>query len=265
MIAFLLAYGRVTNALSRSIGMRFLPGCRGNQSAVGLALQSILQYHSSGDFLARDVQLNRMALLAKNLAEIGDFSKSLLGHYRKLIKNSRNTDDFFGTRFEINTAATLIRLRLRFEKAESPDFIVLTEFGKAGIECTSARIRKEKHDQSLLYKIESALRDKSKKEYSGPDTALFVDITNLVYRTLHSGAGLHDLLDREALAGVVRQFDFGNLTLFTYLSDRERGGIESAYARIDHFRMGRALASLLDVCLPHGRLPLHEFAVPEEG
>jgi hypothetical protein len=204
-------------------------------------------------------------LFAKNLREIYEFDKSLYRDYKKIIKRSQNIDNFFGIRFEINITAKLIRRKIPFEKTESPDFSIDFHLGKAAIECTSTRLRKEKEDYDLLYKIESAIRRKSKKEYSNLHTALFLDVTNLVYEVLNAGASLTKLLDRDKLSGIVRKFDFGNITLFTYLSDSKRGGIESVYTRIDHIRIESGLASLLGICFPHGSLALHEFAVPEEG
>lgn len=265
MIDFLVAYSTVTNSLSNLLGMRFFPGTRDSSSAIGLTLEAILRYHNSGNVLARDVQLNRMALLAKHLKEIHEFDKSLSRDFKKTIKRSRNINEFFGIRFEINITATLIRHKIPFEKTESPDISIDFQFGKAAIECTSARLRKEKDHYNLLYKIESAIRSKSKKEYSNLHTALFLDITNLVYEILNAGTNLSKLLDRDILFGIVRIFNFGNLTLFTYLSDIKRGGIESAYTRIDHPQIESGLASLLGICFPFGSPALHEFAVPEEG
>jgi hypothetical protein len=265
MMDFLFAFSQVVSDLSALLGMEFLPDSRDNESAIGLALQSIFNYHNRGDVLSRGILLNRMALLAKNLREIHDFDLSLLGHFEKIIRKSRNIDGFFGTRFEINIAATLIRHETPFEKTESPDFTIRHESGKIGIECTSARMRKDKDTSDLLYKVEAAIRSKSSKDYSDLRAALFLDVTNLVYRTLKAGASLYTLLDREKLPDIVNRFRFGNLTLFTYLPDISRGGIQSAYTRVDHLRIQQHLASLLDVCFPFGSVPLDRFAVPEEG
>jgi hypothetical protein len=265
MIEFLVAYSKVTISLSNILGMEFVPGSPDNDTAIGRTLDAIFHYHNSGDVRARDVQLNRMALLAKNLMELQSFDASLFEDFKKTILASGNVDNFFGTRFEINIAATLARSTIPFRKSEAPDFLIDAGFGMAAIECTSARIRKQRQDYDLRYKIVSSLRGKTNKEYSNLHTALFLDITNLVYKTLDAGKSLSKLLDRKHLARKMSEFDFGNLTLFTYLSDSERGGIESAYARIDHPEIDRGLTALLDSCFPFGALPLNEFAVPEEG
>lgn len=265
MIDFLVAYSKVTVSLSNLLGMKFVPDSPDNDTAIGRTLDAIFHYHNSGDARARDLQLNRMALLAKNLMEIQAFDTSLFEDFKKTILSSRNVDNFFGIRFEIKIAATLIRSTIPFRKSEAPDFLIDTHFGKAAIECTSARIRNQRQDHDLRYKIVSSIRGKSNKEYSNLHTALFLDVTNLVYTTLDAGESLAKLLDRQHLFRRLSEFDFGNLTVFTYLSDSERGGIESAYTRIDHPEIDRALTALLDSSFPFGALPLNEFAVPEEG
>ena len=90
-------------------------------------------------------------MLVKHLSEIKQYDKSLFSQFRTKIKKTKDINLFFGIRFEINVAATLIKHNIQFKKTEAPDFSITFLSGREAIECTSARLSKEK--DSIIFVI----------------------------------------------------------------------------------------------------------------
>jgi hypothetical protein len=141
---FWAVYPKLRGDLSDLLGMSFIPDSPDSTNAIGLTFDAIFQSHVFGDIPKRDMHLNRLDMLRKNLREIKDYDENVFRQFKRLIKRSNKIDDFFGIRFELNISATLIREKISFLKSESPDFLVQNNIGSAAIECTSTRIRKDK-------------------------------------------------------------------------------------------------------------------------
>lgn len=265
MFDFLMRYSRVSIQLGNALHLRFVPGSTGNQTVVGKVLANILKLHNAREFRERDVALARMGFLIKHLDEIGESKPELLEDFRQSIVQAKGTDNFFGTRFEVNVAASLVREDISFIKREAPDFEVLEPYQGTAIECTSARIRKDGPAKDFFYKVRSKCREKTNKDFADLDTALFIDVTNTLYTSLRRGSEVGAFFDRERLERVVGASGFGNLTLFTYLVNNDLDRIESNYIRADHKSISTSLSSLLDDAFPFGSHPVPNFTVPYEG
>ena len=262
---FLPAFAAVASGVSRLLDMKFVPGSPDQSTFIGTALQSILQLNNEGKLAARDVQLNRMAMLAKHLKEVADANPSLFDDFRERLRAVANLDEFFGVRFELNIAATLCRHQISFHKTESPDFLIDSDQNQIGIECTSVRLRKPTDKQDFRYKLHSKLREKSQMPYASTSTALFVDITNVMYHTVQAGGNLNGLLNRTAAAHIAEASPFGNLGIFAYFTIPKEGGIHSSYIRLDKSTIAPPLRDFLNLCFPFGSLPVGAIFVPEEG
>jgi hypothetical protein len=228
-------------------------------------MTEILEHHNAGRYLQRDVELQRMGLLAKELGEIQMAEPNVLKLFRRAIFRAKDSDDFFGIRFEVNVAATLIRNSVQFTKSESPDFGIVEDTIGLGIECTSARLREAKPSRNLYYKIEAKVNEKERKPYSSSGTALFVDITNLAFHSVATSQGLTTLLDRERLRRLVQTHSFGSIALFNFLWNNDLNRYESAYIRIDHSAIPEQLKRVLDKFIPFGTHDLGVFAISYEG
>lgn len=265
MFSFMMQFSRITVELGNLLQVQFIPGSSANQTVVGRVLANILKLHNAKHFKDRDVELMRMAFLVKHLSEIDQAKPELLAHFRQSIVEAGGTDSFFGTRFEINIAATLVRESIPFIKQESPDFRILKPYQGTGIECTSARIRKDGPAKDFFYKVRSKAREKTHKNYADPSTALFIDITNTFFTSLRRGSDVDTFFNRERLRNLIGGGGFGNLTLFTYLVDNDLDKIESSYIRADHGSISTSLANLLDVAFPFGNRETPNMTIPFEG
>jgi len=183
MIDFMISYGSLVIELNKLLGIRFINGNVSSKSPIGQSLRRIIEYHNRGEYLQRDYELSKIAILVKHLKEIAEYDINLLKAFKKQIHRSSTYDEYFGVRFEINIAASLIRKNIKFTKAESPDFIIHKKSKNIFIECGSAHLSKPKLGD-IKYKIRSVINKKSSKPYCTLATALFIDITNIYYNSL---------------------------------------------------------------------------------
>jgi hypothetical protein len=143
----------------------------------------------------------------------------------RLIKNKTNVG-FYGDKFELSIAVSLLEKGIEYTKTESPDFKV--EFNKQElfIECGSAQFDFDSTpDQKGIYtKLKKTLISKMNERYSSPDTALFVDITNLFYHANEIKEHLtnHDLLEilTSANRNVKSEQIFGVVVMFCFFSSQ---------------------------------------------
>jgi hypothetical protein len=261
---FELRFLQVSEALALLLDMRFVPDASSRNHPIHRSLQHILDLHTQGEFRSRDLHLNRMYLVAKNLAEVREHSPDYFESFKSRIKKAVKGDNYYGVRFELNIAATLARHNVSFEMPDPPDFLIPGFGEEVTIECTSARRRKRAPKQSYFYKIESAAGKKSRKTYTCSGTAVFVDITNLVFTTLQHNKSLLDLIDRHKLSSMCEEHEYGSLILFDY--ETQGSGIASVYYRIDCPAISPDLRAFLNEYFPFGHHDHSDgFLVPAEG
>jgi len=198
-------------------------------------------------------------LLIKNLREIEVHDQALLTQFRKMLR-SANEDTYFGVRFEVSIAASLIRHGTEFLKPDPPDFSLTGEFSGVFIECGSAHLTEPKPTgMDLAYKIGSVIREKSGKSYCNASTCLFVDFTNINFHSLTNKVLLtNDQLNR-LVAGALASTRFGSAVLFTYMLNLDLNRYQQKYHRIDGAEPNKLLLRFLKTTYPFGEDRTHDY------
>ncbi len=264
MIDFMIRYGSLVIELNKLLGMRFINGNVSSKSLIGQSLKRIIEYHNQGEYLRRDYEFSKMTMLVKHLKEIAKYDINLLNAFKKQIHRSGTRDKYFGVRFKINIAASLIRKNIKFTKSEFPDFTIHKENKNIFIECGSAHLSKPKLGD-IKYKIRSVINKKSSKPYCDPITSLFIDITNIYYNSLINEILLERDEIREYVKNVLEHTQVGNVTLFIYILNKDLNRFESVYTRIDNKNIDETLLNFLNECYPLGEHTVYKFAIPSEG
>jgi hypothetical protein len=257
-------YGRVVTALAHYLGLRFTPDHPDLGSPVGRSVRAVTEHHFAGRVAERDLELFRLAFLAQDLHRIATNRPDIHKTFRKRVKRARTDDNFYGLRFEIKIASTLIKHGLPFTMPEKPDFMITDDGMNAGIECGSARIIAAKTGD-LSYKIQQELQDKTQKPYASRKTALAIDITNLAFNGLgrSSISGFQDL--KPAIARHLSHSGFGSVLLYIYMTNPTLDRYESNHIRVDAQGADPRLIKLLDVIAPISRHRVDKFTIAEEG
>lgn len=265
LINFILKFGKVNTEIGRLLRYRFLPDKHAYDTVVGKILKKILEYHNSGEYQKRDRELGRMFMLIKHLKSIENYDNSLLKYFRRELKRADTTDQFYGIRFEVNIAASLIQKDISFKKQDPLDFIIYYNSNKIGVECGSTRIRKKVDNPDLYYKIGSTINSKISKPYSDSSTSLFIDMTNLIHSILKAeGKPDFDKI-REKVKSNISNKDFGSVILFTYLYIYSKSRFESNYIRVDNSNIDNELNDLLNIHYSKGDHNVTDFDIPWEG
>lgn len=111
--------------------------------------------------------------------------------WQKRLKNNSKNVGLYGDVFELFIQWSFLQKEINFSKSERPDFIIKFNNSLLYLECTSAQFDLEKMptEAEVYKKIKSVVRGKLTASYLNSSTALFIDITNLVYHlpTLNKG------------------------------------------------------------------------------
>ncbi len=122
------------------------------ETPTGRALEEVIQYHNSGKYEERDYELARLEMLVKHLEEIKQYDENMLNSFRRKI--NRDDANYYGFRFEVAIAASLIRKKVIFGKSESPDFKIQYGGQEIFIECTSRHLSKPSvRDLKIAFEI----------------------------------------------------------------------------------------------------------------
>ncbi len=264
MYELMFRISKISMELNRLLGTRFVPGHPSMDSPLGMSLIEIFNLHNAGNYIGRDLQLLRLEFLLKHLKEIEAASPKLLRKFKREIWRAGSTDGFFGIRFEVNIAASLIRKNIPFKKQESPDFIIKNT--NIAIECGSIRIRGRKSKNDYIYKIGACIRNKEAKKYYTSNTSLFIDITNIIYsQCIFQGTLPHKDKIKQAALDSASDSSFGNVTIFSYLFDVENKSLISFYIRADHNDISSELKAFMDSYFPFGNGYISLVGFPAEG
>ncbi|MBP1985967.1 hypothetical protein [Halolamina salifodinae] len=251
MFGFIMRFGQVNATLTDLLEMKFIPDESQDEMEQFLHNISgnILQAHNNGNYEVRDYELLRLQMFAKHLQEVGETRPDLLEEFASEMHDI-GYNEYFGTRFEIDTCASLVRNEVDFEHPDPPDFIIERVSGEIAIECTTSHYSGS--SQTLEDKYKSTIDSKSGKSYYESSTALFVDITNLYYH----GVDRQEPLSREKIIEWTRErielfdLDIGSVLLFSYIVDRDDGGMHHAYNRFDTDNAADPLIDFLDEFYP---------------
>lgn len=148
--------------------------------------------------------------------------------------------------------------------SDPPDFRISIDGSKqaAFIECTSVHIAADS-DKDLSYKIGSAINSKRRKEYCRANTALVIDITNVMYHSLVSASHLNPLVLKDKFYHSAANSGFGAVLIICELGDLDsRGFFKTMYQRLSVESPSSQLEVALDQCFPDGRYSLANTVVP---
>jgi len=260
---FLMNYGSVIVELSRLTGMRFINPSRKSEKPIEQFVRRTLDFHNQKKYDLRDFEFAKIKLLVKNLQEIEKYDKTLLAKINKQLLNSLNENEYYGTRFEISITASLIRKGIDFTKTESPDFTINAK-RKIFIECTSSHLTVRKTGD-VKYKIKGTINFKSCKKYCNPETALFVDVTNLYYHSLLNEIDLEKKDVHNYAKRVLQGTKFGGIVFFVYLQNFKLDRYEQNYVRVDNDCMNAVLRDFLDRHYPFGNKHVDTHRIPKVG
>lgn len=262
---FFIRMARIASELGTLLDHRYVPGQTEYDGPVGRAFHWILKYHNDGQYHLRALELTRLQFLAKHLREVRDYNADLFEDLCSEIREAERgqLDRYFGPRFEVDVAASLIRSGVDFSKRESPDFSVRQDGEEVFVECTSRHLEKPK-DTDVRYKIGQEIRSKGEKDYCSPDTAIFVETTNIFAHMLHAGtlSSTEDL--RDYLTEDLATTEFGAGVFFVVMvnEDVEPARVEWNYLRVDRSNAASALTSFLDESFPVNGVEASQYRFP---
>lgn len=268
-VIFLTDYGALVQRISKLLGTgekeKVVPSNR--NMPIERSLFRILDLHFRGKHDIRDWEMSRWILFANQMETIKRHRPEIFDSYRNRLGSNR-LDHYIGTRFEVNIASMLINDEIDFECPDPPDFSIKGLSSPVSIECGSVHLSKPK-SRDTKYKIQSVIREKSKKPYCLPSSSIFIDFTsihNVMVGNQFYGRGLDYYEEiRDSAIRVLRNTDFGSLLLFSYTVDLDRNRYASNYIRVDNYCISADLYSLLDHVFPKGRYDLLDYRIPPVG
>ena len=179
------AFVKTIYGLNKVLGSSYVVGRDKLRGPIGKMIAKVRQYHHEGNRYARDWEAFRIGIFAMQMEKLSKIRPSIFATFRRKSKKISKSE-YFGYRFEIQTAMTLIDSQIPFEKREAPDFeIYHDENATVFIECTSTNLSTPRY-KDVTYKLSSAIAKKAQKPYCNKQTALFLDFTNVFYRSVEA-------------------------------------------------------------------------------
>jgi hypothetical protein len=260
----LFQYGQLVIELNRLLGVRFVPGSPGYNSPLSYSERAFFEHGNKGDIQSQQFELAKLLFLVKNLQDIEAKRPDVLKKIRKKMKQAIiDPGNYLGLRFEINVASTLINTGVEIIYNDAPDFTIKPmNSADLFVECGSVHITKD-IDSGYIYKLKSVLNEKSKKPYANAYTALFIDITNMLYMSLKNKT-----MELDKIREVVNKFaniSYGSVVLFTYFANFDLNRFECNYIRIDNSNIENKLRTFLDLFYPFGEHEVRNFGLFSEG
>jgi hypothetical protein len=255
---FLINFGSVVTHLSSLLNIQFIEGNKYHNTYLGQRFKWILEFHNLGEFIERDAEILKVALLAKNLKEVRQHNEEAFSQFKRSIKKCMKAADFYGLRMEIQIASSLARKNINFTKRESPDFEITVNGQKVFIECTSLHFSATGGNPDN--KIIGAIRKKAHMPYANNNTALFIDFTNLLSisdRSVHKSI-------REIIEGELTDENYGSIMLFSYAFYDHGKSIVSHYTRIDSKHISKTLHEFIDKNFPRGKIEPQTHWIPDQ-
>lgn len=173
-------------------------------------------------------------------------------------------DRYYGIREELATARSLVIKGIGFVHPDPPDFVFQYKGANLKIECTSNHINSS---NNLMQKICNTIDGKDSKPYSGSETILMMNITNLIHKIV-GNKQKPDLMSLKArIRSDAELFDwsFGSIILICYLTNPDSQKYERIYVRCDTENLGNDLESFLELHYPEEGKSLEEFRILGES
>jgi hypothetical protein len=185
--------------------------------------------------------------LILNLEKIQEKNPKAWKDYMRVLLRKGNESAFFGEIFEINCHGMLLGLFPQpiIYKKESPDFYI-KDYG-ISIECTSVRFRKKviKLDH-ILEKLFTTITKKNDLGYSNHKTALFIDVTNLIFIATNMGINKIELVFFYYIQEIVHKFNFGSIIIFNTKVNFNNNRVYHWFSRVDNYDISISLKFFLD-------------------
>ncbi|AIF83279.1 hypothetical protein NTE_01207 [Candidatus Nitrososphaera evergladensis SR1] len=257
--------GDILRELTRLLGKnlsRDLPDTPIQQS-----INTIFQLHNAHRYQERNYHIAILQFLVRNLLDIEKHDQKLLKKYRRIIRDSLDVNKYYGARFEVATASTLIRNKCNFERVietttPTPDFVI-HEVSDVFLECGSTHLSNPR-PKDFEYKIISEAKEKGRKTYCNHKTVLLLDISNILHHAIRFNMPIHARLEAitEKAVGSTK---FGSLLLFDYIIDSKTHQYSHSYLRKDNSDIDSNLQLLLDRIFPSGHVRIESFYQPSFG
>jgi hypothetical protein len=247
--------------LARLLGVRFIPH-EAEGGLVGIMLGKVIQYNNAKQYEFRDRELTKLSLLAGDLQQIEGYSSDLLEAFQEQYAEDTRAR-YFGVRMEIAAAALLIRRGVAFTKGESPDFRIPVGDQEVSIECGSTHFARGSTPADV--KIAQAVEEKVLLPYFDQRTALFLDITNVLSRTLRTREYLEQARIEEIVKTEMQGRPVGSIMLFHYFFDKATDRFEMGSFRFDNETVDPALRAFLDRHLSAEERSISDYDIPSEG
>lgn len=202
------------------------------------------------------------AKLLQCLLTVQEFDKELLQEFKREF-HEVEFNRYYGVRCEVETARSLLKHGLKFEHPDPPDFLLTYEGVDLSIECTSIHVESS---TDYRQKVCDVIGGKE-GNYSGGSTALFIDVTNIVYHSFEEGKPVtkKDLKEWISKDTEIFGWEIGSILLWFYVFDNETERFYHAYIRSDTPNIGVELEEFLDEYYPLGEFTGDEFEFPSQG
>lgn len=231
-------------------------------------IEQVFHDDRTGDIKSREYGLCRIAMLVIDLQIIENASPRLLAHFRRSFRK-HSDNQFWGLRFEIDVASTLVKENVSFQlgcqlpggDALNGDFVC----GTAAIECTSIHAGSKKRFNSYLEKISRTIRKKRVKPYACSNVALFLDVTNIFFERAFDTNPISNEELRHTLSSEAAMSGFGSIvaSIWFFNEDRSlsRSRYQNLFVREDTMTISSNLSALLsrDLKLNQQLNPITKF------
>ena len=260
---FPIVFGGTINGLNHVLGTRYFRTKQLPSDPIGDNIKQVMAHHRAGRRAERDWEAFRLGVLAMELHELREGRSDVVPGLRRALRRATQ-NEYFGARFEVEIAALLHRMNLKFAKSESPDFIITLGDGEQiFVECASANVQGPKHD--LTYKVIATLNKKEKKPYANERTALFIDFTNILHNSYRAASPITPRTLEAALRTAATKSSFGAVMAFAVLNDLDtKSWALGGAALVFGSSTAPALKSFFQVYFPRGEHYLRH-GVPFSG
>jgi hypothetical protein len=267
-------YG-VYEGLKKSLSMLLGVSTDNQKRPIARNFRQALNYLNSGRIRLAEFHLLLLIGLFNDLRALREARPDVFQYFSRKLGACTRLDQYYGLRFELHVAASLVAKQIPFQKTDPPDFTLTLQEGMAYIECGSTHTRSVTTEKALHSRLERVVRRKASKGYATPSAALFVDVSSCMSEAARNHFSGFSLALPSTIRHALRTDAFGSVLLFHHLilpPDRSprytygENGIAMAHTRVDSESIGDALRGLLDAHFPRLDQPVeHAWWVVNEG
>jgi hypothetical protein len=218
-------------------------------------LRNLFSSQLETNFPLGDVEreLRRMWAL---IGQLKNIQRARPDVFKKCIENlNKHTseENFWGYRFEVHIADLLVQKQIRFMYRDRPDFSLKHKNTEIHIECGSARTSQTADAARLRRKLfghNGTINKKSAKPYMNFKTALFLDVTNLIFNAIINDAALEMSELEQETTELINQTKCGAIALVLIGQNKETGRVGYLAVPICHENIDENLRDFLALHIP---------------